>query len=343
MNGITQSLWPIRYKPLPDELLSSWLVRLAHGHGIKVQTFCNLIFGNKRQVWNRDIDRLAPSWLIAELAERTGTPFKTAQSTTLRAYEGLLYPRFKPTGTLTWIQTLKMYHRKREGHGMQFCSQCLREDAEPYFRKSWRIAFNTYCSKHGCMLRDRCPSCQSAVVFHRMDVGNARIFADQSLVACHACQFDLCKAPIEPVVWHHADAQVWLQKVEAFMGTGFRASRRRKALEKLRVMRQMTTLLTSRYASLRLREWVCEQIDAPYLPLTQGHVSIESRPLAERHHLVQLAAWLMTDLKPRLRQAWRSKAVRYNHMLKDFEDPPAEYVNIARNFSNWRRANFRSN
>jgi TniQ len=341
MDGITQSLWPIRYKPMPDELLSSWLVRLAHGHGLKVQTFCNLIFGNKRQVWNRDIDRLAPSWLIAELAERTGTPFKIAQRTTLRAFEGLLYPRFKPTGTLTWIQTLKMYHRKREGYGMQFCSQCLREDAEPYFRKSWRIAFNTYCSKHDCMLHDRCPRCQSAVAFHRMDVGNARIFADQSLVACHVCQFDLCKAPRVPVIWHHANAQAWLQKTEACLDTRLTARRRRKALERLRVMRQMTTLLTSRYTSLRLREWACEQIDVAFIPVTQGRVAIESRPLIERHHLVQLAAWLMADLKPHLRKAWLGKAVRYNHMLKDFDDPPLEYVNMTRHFSNWRSANFR--
>jgi len=32
--GLTAPLWPIRYKPLPDELLSSWLVRLAHGHDV---------------------------------------------------------------------------------------------------------------------------------------------------------------------------------------------------------------------------------------------------------------------------------------------------------------------
>jgi TniQ len=238
---------------------------------------------------------------------------------------------------LTWIQTLKMYHRKREGYGMQFCSQCLREDAEPYFRKSWRVAFNTYCSKHDCMLHDRCPRCQSAVAFHRMDVGNARIFADQSLVACHVCQFDLCKAPRVPVIWHHADAQAWLQKTEACLDAGLTASRRHKALERLRVMRQMTTLLTSRYASLRLREWVCEQIDVTCIPLTLSHMTIESRPLVERHHLVQLAGWLMTDLKPRLRKAWRGKAVRYNHMLKDFDEPPRFYTEVVKGFSDWRQ------
>ena len=71
IRGLTSPLWPIHYKPLPDELLSSWLVRLAHGHGLKVQTFCNLIFGNSQQVWNRDIDRLAPTWLLDQLSYRT--------------------------------------------------------------------------------------------------------------------------------------------------------------------------------------------------------------------------------------------------------------------------------
>lgn len=169
-----------------------------------------------------------------------------------------------------------------------------------------------------------------------MDVGNARIFADQSLVACHVCQFDLCKAPIESIVWQHADVQAWMLKVEASLDAGLTASGRRKALEKLRVMRQMTTLLTSRYASLRLREWVCEQIDAPYISVTQGHISIESRPIGERHHLVQLAAWLMANLKQRLRKAWRGKAVRYNHMQKDFDDPPRFYAEIVVGFSDWR-------
>lgn len=80
--GVRVALWPIRYKPLPDELLSSWLVRLAHGHGLKVQTFCNLMFGNRRQVWNRDIDRLAPDWLVEALALHTGTPMELARRTT---------------------------------------------------------------------------------------------------------------------------------------------------------------------------------------------------------------------------------------------------------------------
>jgi hypothetical protein len=93
--GLNRQLWPIRYKPQPDELLSCWLIRLAHGHGLKVQTFSNLLFGHRRQVWNRDVDRLGPSWLIEELSHRTGTPMSAAKATCLRAYEGVLFQSFK--------------------------------------------------------------------------------------------------------------------------------------------------------------------------------------------------------------------------------------------------------
>lgn len=139
MRGLTLPLWPIRYKPHPDELLSSWLVRLARGHGLRVQTFCNLIFGNRLQVWNRDIDRLGPDWIVDVLSERTGTPIDVTRGTTLRSYEGWLYPAFKASGSLQWMTSLQVFHRTRQGFGMQYCPKCLLEDRDPYFRKVWRV------------------------------------------------------------------------------------------------------------------------------------------------------------------------------------------------------------
>ncbi|WP_404990870.1 TniQ family protein [Duganella sp. 3397] len=158
MRRLSSTIWPIHYKPLPDELLSCWLVRLAHGHGMKAQTFCNVIFGSQRQIWNRDIDRLAPKWLMDELTNRTGTPPEIVFKTTLRAYEGTLYRRFRSAGPLHCILVLQMYHRKRNGYGLQFCPQCLGSDSIPYFRKQWRIALNTVCTTHRKMLLDRCSS-----------------------------------------------------------------------------------------------------------------------------------------------------------------------------------------
>jgi TniQ len=336
MKGFTSSLWPIRYKPLPDELLSSWLVRLAHGHGMKAQPFCNAIFGPGLQVWNRDIDRLAPEWLIQELCDRTGTTLQAASATTLRVYEGFLYPVFRTTGTLKWIQTLQMYHRKRKGFGLQFCPQCLRESSEPYFRKSWRVAYNTTCLRHQCMLHDRCSKCGASVAFHRLNMGQSSSLRIESLATCHQCGFDLRRANTTSIVTYNSQTTAW-HRILCIKTLSGHLQRDPVSLDAMNVMHHVIFMLSSRYSRVRLKEYVCEQLNVADMTLTPGYPSFESRPLAERHHLIQLMAWLMIDLEPRLRVAWRAKAIRYNLMFKDFSDAPDWYLNIVEGFSDWRR------
>jgi hypothetical protein len=338
MRGFTTPLWPVRLKPLPDELLSCWLVRIAHGHGLKVQTFCNRIFGNRHQVWNRDVDRLAPAWLVDELSLHTGVPRATAYATTLRAYEGLLYARFSSSGALPWIQTLKMYHRLRQGHGQQFCPRCLAGRPEPYFQKSWRVAFNTVCLKHHCMLHDGCPECGRAVMFHRMDMGRGSVFDADPLSACYACGFDLCRAPARPIISYDARTSEWLRSLWRSIEPVPGRQQPGLDVDTFLVMHQLMYLLMSTTPSIALREHVLDQLGVQDIEMTGGRVPFETRPLDERHHLMQIVAWLMVDLEPRLRDAWRAKAVRYNHLLKGFNDPPESYMRMAEKFSDWRRA-----
>lgn len=54
MPMLTGSLWPIHFKPYKNELLSSWLVRLAHAHGLKIQSFYHLEFGSQYEIWNME-------------------------------------------------------------------------------------------------------------------------------------------------------------------------------------------------------------------------------------------------------------------------------------------------
>lgn len=333
MKGLTAPLWPIRYKPYPDELLTSWLVRLAWGHGLKVQTFCNLVFGGQRQVWNRDVDRLAPDWLVDELADRTGTPRQVAYDTTLRAYEGVLYPKFRAAGTLPWIQTLMMYHRRRQGYGLQFCPACLAEDEKPYYRKSWRVSFNTMCTRHRVMLHDRCPGCGAPVMFHRMEMGRGSFSEMGSMSGCHACGFPLADSPQEAIWGYDEDAL-------DFQVALCRAITEQEAqsvdLDVMRVMHQLVRLMLTRYRIVTLRQHVCRELQVIDLVEIAGRMYLETMPLRERHHLVQLVSWLMVDLAGRLEAAWRAKALRYNHMEKDFEDAPNWYQETIERFANWR-------
>lgn len=319
-------LWPVRYKPLPDELLSSWLVRLAHGHGLKVQTFCNLIFGNQRQLWNRDIDRLAPPWLVETLAERTATPLQQAWMTTLRVFDGALC-RFRSSGELQWIQTLQMYHRTREGYGQQFCPVCLSTDEMAYFRKSWRTAIKTMCLAHECMLVDRCIACTAAVSFHRTDMGKGPWNENASMRLCYACGFDLAGTPAATPPWHDCPEALsvlcWLVGEVDKLSVGTPSEIHISFAD---VLHQWVAMMVSRKPAIQLNAYIADHIGAEpiQVPGTK-RVSIEGLPNSQRHQLLLQAAWLLLDPLNRIRQAWRDKAIRYNHLVRDFDHIPAWY------------------
>lgn len=183
-------VWPAYSKPKDDELLSSWLVRLAMAHGLKLHTFCSMAWP-RRAIWNRDIDKSADDGLIEVLSEKTDTPLERARGATLAAYEGVLYERHNPHGNTPWIMPVGVYHRVRRHFGLQFCPLCLSEDKEPYFRRRWRLAFVTLCVRHWLVLWDRCPWCDAPVNFHRDELGVRGKYAAASMTLCHACKFDL--------------------------------------------------------------------------------------------------------------------------------------------------------
>jgi hypothetical protein len=193
--GLSGRILPAHLKPLPDELLSSWLIRLAHGHGLKLQTFSAMVFGRDKSIWNRDIDKQAPDWLITKLAELTGATAQTVLNTTLKSYEGVLYEHHQPNGNTKWVLPLGVYHRKRRCHGLQYCPRCLKEDAVPYFRKRWRLALSTICTRHGCYLLDACLECASPLAPHRADMQGREYFPLGAVsVHCWKCGFDLRSA-----------------------------------------------------------------------------------------------------------------------------------------------------
>lgn len=153
---------------------------------------CALIFGRDSTIWNRDIDRLAPQNVANILTHVTGADIAQVEKTTLRAYEGTLFEHHNANGMCRWIVPLGIFHRSRRRPGLMFCPQCLSEDANPYFRRCWRLAFSTACTKHGCYLLDTCPKCESPIEPHRSDMQGRGILPQTGLnVHCWNCSFDL--------------------------------------------------------------------------------------------------------------------------------------------------------
>jgi len=326
----TGKLWPVHPHPYPDELLSSWLVRIAHANGEKVQSFCNHEFGTKHQIWNRDIDRLAPEWLLMALSERTATPIEKVRQTTLKRYEGVLFEYSVSSGVEKWITPLKIYHRTRKSHGLQFCPECLKEGKEPYFRTQWRMAFHTFCPKHNVMMHDRCPCCGEPVIFQRIELGRGKeeIGQDKPLSTCFNCGFDLAKSKAELVFfWDDEIERNWRKLLAAV-----EQQLTEHQAEQLAVLHQFVKLLsgvTSEKLLAFIESTLDQGIERPNISLR----SYEANNSSVRFQVFQCAWWLLSDWPDNMRLAWLNEGVRYNSLIKDFHFAPEWYLSVTSQFN----------
>jgi len=185
---LTGGVWPVHPQPKEDEMLSSWIARVARGNGNKLHTFCRIGMGEVN-IWTRDIDKLADREFVAMFAAKCGTHIERAWPTTLRSLEGVLVERIVNSGSTPLILPLGVYHRTRRRFGLQYCPVCLA--ASPHYRRRWRLATSVTCTLHRCRLHDRCPRCHSQVMFHRRDFFDRNVADKELLSKCWKCRFDL--------------------------------------------------------------------------------------------------------------------------------------------------------
>ena len=149
--GLSGQLLPHHVKPQTDELLSSWLARLSLAHGLESRTFCRILWPAK-PIWTGDIDRRATPEMLSILAQKTATSRSQVLATTLSAYEGTLWEDGESYRSRHWLLMGAIQGQRRDRPGLQYCPQCLRADATPYFRRCWRLGFVTVCTDHHCYL-----------------------------------------------------------------------------------------------------------------------------------------------------------------------------------------------
>ena len=183
---VTGRRWPVDVAPAPGELLSSWLHRLAFANGVPPRYFGRFL-GAVGENWSVRLDRMLPDRIFRLLAEHTRVPLEDIAD---------LAAAPDPLARLR----LPLRSGRREicasgsrANWLQFCPACLREDDAPYFRRRWTLATRVSCLRHGCRLRDECPTCGGGLVPFRQD----RLVPQQ---ICAWCGADLRKptAPADP-------------------------------------------------------------------------------------------------------------------------------------------------
>lgn len=320
---LSGNYWPAHPHPYEGELFSCWLVRLIHANGLKIQTFCDRELDKNWQLWNRDIDRLAPDWLVTLLSKKTGSTPVEIKNTTLLSYHGLLFDNTRRCGELKWILPLGIYHRTRRNYGLQFCPACLSEDKDPYFRKVWRSALYTFCPKHNCMLHEKCPQCSSAIIFYRTELGKPEVTDSISLLQCWKCNFNLSTSEATPIPKDDIIITDW-RKTLIDMDNG--STNKIEMLNKLSIAHHFCKLMNSRILSPKLLNYLSEKINFSPINLTEGRFSIERRLVLERYQLIYFSLWLLYDLEKNLLDIIENKIIRFNHLLKDYENPSLNYL-----------------
>lgn len=184
-------LLPVHIKPKDDELLSSWLVRLAAAHGVMPYRFWSKVWP-KALFWRKSkTDQQDDMEFLSFLSEKTGTPLERVLSTTLTEFCGLLYQKSLTNGYKSWIMPQGDLRLAKNKHfSLHFCPLCLQEDETPYFRRSWRLSFFLICPAHKVLLLDRCSHCNEAVNFY-MNISREPVCSFDSFIKCYNCQISL--------------------------------------------------------------------------------------------------------------------------------------------------------
>lgn len=189
---------PIHPQPLENELLSSWITRLAIANGLYSHSFFNSLLEFKGVISSRDIDRLDSPELLKVLARVSGKSHDEIAALKLSSLQGQVFENQNLSGRTRWVLPLGIYHRTKQKNGLVYCPLCLQQDKIRYFRKSWRLAFITLCHTHQCILWDHCPYCKATVDYQRLGIGRRQYELPlEDLGLCHHCYKPLWKAPIQ--------------------------------------------------------------------------------------------------------------------------------------------------
>ncbi|ELS29751.1 Hypothetical protein ppKF707_5293 [Metapseudomonas furukawaii] len=192
-----------RSRPQEDELLLSWMTRLARGNAVKLQCLATDILGFSSQLLSHDLDRVPDEELLGRIVRRVGCTYEQAFSTGMWAYQGLLWFQApSERGPVDWLMPMGRSchdHRRISSYTTQMCCACLASDPIPYFRRYWRLALAVVCPAHGIYLRDCCPWCHGPIEYHTTDFGCRLLPAVEPMMHCGKCGHDWCHEPWDEI------------------------------------------------------------------------------------------------------------------------------------------------
>lgn len=182
----------VRPPSLPGESLTSWRQRLGHANGFR------LFPRAPGESWLSDSDLRATSNTIRWLSATHGAPIEQVDRLTLRGLDGCGV-RFQGANSVPrWVLPLR-HSRRDQAFGIPFCSVCLQEDKEPYFRLRWRIALSSVCTRHAAHLIDCCQRCGHPSWPSSSTLRALYVSSWIPIYVCPVCSFDLRDSRVDTI------------------------------------------------------------------------------------------------------------------------------------------------
>lgn len=173
-----------------DELLSSWITRCALANGSDPKSFYIALWKQYKSAYY-DLDRHTPLKLLKPLAQVTHCSISELESLTLHSsFQNISAKSTSVNIKKSWDFVIPLGKRGAyQSRGIQYCPLCLQD--MPYFKKHWRMAWNTSCDLHKVKLLSLCSKCGMFIDYHKIDYKNPYLHL------CGHCGYDLRKADIE--------------------------------------------------------------------------------------------------------------------------------------------------
>lgn len=294
------------------ESMASWVWRLGQANGFMYVS--DLLRSAGIQICDLSRLDLGPNSHIASatFADMAMLPMEEISALTLSATLQHMGVEESPTG-YPWVLNSARLARKRQGAMHAVCSSCLREDDIPYWRQGWRLATAVRCPQHHHALIDQCPACAAPIVLtHRRTM-----------------PLELCEFCGEAYGDHHDRSyRIARSSWIATVPLAIQPKQLPMAVAApLLWWIGLRTLLFMLCIPRRARRLASAEIPSTFLPTLRyianaPKLEFAQQPLAIRHSLLRLAAWL-TESWPgnfvRAMKAMGLGATDFNTM--EFERP----------------------
>ena len=315
----------IHPQPFEDEILSSWFCRMAVKNLCTPIAFLNLYLGDYKAVFQGDLDWGREDF-IRTLAEKTGLKEEKVYSLSLRSYEGFLFEeRKKYCSHKPFINQTNSRGGRNRGFAVRFCPYCLRE--QEYFRKKWRLAFSTACTKHRVFLLDRCPECGEPLTIQKWR-------DDKESFHCWKCGFEFKEAEAEKIPKESKGLDA-IKRLYEILDKGYFKFEGRVyySIAFFQVMEHFAKIVYT----WKKRNWDLLKMELEILNIrlsdnTKGKIYVKAS-IKEQYLLFTVLNDIFSS-KENIRNFLRQNGLKSSKLTQDFENYPFWYKKFVDEFNN---------